>query len=82
VDNGYGGVLAGFAGASVIVFVLMLVVFGAIAALCIWLVYTVIWRAVRRGLREYYNPGVKQNVSRPSGSRSPTAPIQRGPRDW
>lgn len=42
----------------------------AVMLLGIWLTYTIIWRAVRRGLREYYNPTIN------------AAARQRGPRDW
>ena len=30
-----------------------------LAALSLWITYTVIWRAARRGLREFHYPGIK-----------------------
>lgn len=45
------GWLAGF---GIIGFILMLVIGAAVIALEIWVAYAIIWRAVRRGLREFY----------------------------
>lgn len=62
---GLGAVLAIYVGATI-----------AVGALGLWLGYTIIWRAVRRGMREFY--GDQLNVARSVDSirRSP------GPRDW
>ena len=40
--------------AGIIVLILMLIVMVGLTALWIWVLYTIIWRAVRRGLREFY----------------------------
>ena len=40
-------------GAGVIGFVIALLVTAAGIVVCCWVLYAVIWRAVRRGLREY-----------------------------
>ena len=42
------------AGITVVAVVLGLLVSAAVVGFEIWLVYTVIWRAVRRGMREYH----------------------------
>lgn len=60
-----GGILASF-GVAAVVYLLIAI---ALIALEIWVAYTIIWRAVRRGLREFH--GV-----------SPQSQAQRGPRDW
>ena len=45
------GPLAAF---GVIGFILWLVFTAGIIALTLWISYTIIWRAVRRGMREFY----------------------------
>ena len=67
-----GDLLAGF-GVAVVVYLAVLAV---IAVLSIWLLYTIIWRAVRRGMREFSDGelGVARSID--TIRRSP------GPRDW
>lgn len=45
-----------------------------VMALGLWLAYTLIWRAVRRGMREFY--AGQLDVARQVDV------IRRGPRDW
>lgn len=44
-----------FAGGFVLI-LLSVLVYGGVIALSIWITYTIIWRAVRRGLREFHHP--------------------------
>lgn len=44
------------AAAGIVGFVLWLAFTAGVIAVSIWLTYTIIWRAVRRGLREFYRP--------------------------
>ena len=49
-----------------------------LAALGLWITYTVIWRAVRRALREFHYPGIKmKGLSAQSVPRDPADPS-----DW
>lgn len=52
-----GGEFAAFAGLGIVFLLIYLAVSAALIALGIWITYTVIWRAVRRGLREFHYPG-------------------------
>ena len=45
-----------FAGFGIIAVVLYLLFMAGVIALSVWLTYTIIWRAVRRGLREFHYP--------------------------
>jgi hypothetical protein len=45
--------IAGFGFIALIVYLVLTV---GIVALSIWITYSIIWRAVRRGLREYHQP--------------------------
>lgn len=44
--------ISSFAGTGLIFLVLYLLFTGLIVALASWILYSVVWRAVRRGLRE------------------------------
>ena len=44
-----------FAALGILSFVLWLVFTAGIIVLSVWITYTVIWRAVRRGMREFYS---------------------------
>ena len=57
---------AGIAGLGLIALVIYVAVTAGIVALSIWITYTIIWRAVRRGLREFYQPGAN-GQQRPLG---------------
>ena len=62
----------------------------------LWLLYTIIWRAVRRGMREYRlgedaiartaaaSPSTSRPAPRRSWSLGASEPVRRepGPRDW
>lgn len=63
----YASLAAGGIAAVVIIFA----VAGIGVTLSLWLLYTVIWRAVRRGLKEYHSPAARQ-------SSVPSYP----PRNW
>ncbi|HEX4443039.1 MAG TPA: hypothetical protein VHZ81_05665 [Galbitalea sp.] len=52
----YGGELAGTPGAATIALVLEIVVGLCGLAVLIYVFYSVTWRAIRRGLREYNRP--------------------------
>ena len=67
--------LAPIIGASIVGIVLYLVLLAGITALSIWIFYTIIWRAVRRGLREFHNPAVKSG-------RQNTQQFSGDPRAW
>ena len=41
-----------------IIFVFLL--YAGLVAVGFWILYTVIWRAVRRGLREFHHPGERR----------------------
>lgn len=62
-------------GASTIVIVLYLAVTAALVGLSIWILHTIIWRSVRRGLHEFHYPGAK------IGTRSPQQ-FLGDPRAW
>jgi len=68
------GIWALLGGGVVALIIWLLITAGAIA-LSIWITYTVIWRAVRRGLYEYHNP-------RPNRASRDLQDRVRGPRDW
>ena len=51
---------AGIAGFGLVALIVYLVITVGIIALSIWITYTIIWRAVRRGLKEYYQPSGQQ----------------------
>lgn len=42
------------AGLGIVVFLIWLVVTALIVLLAIWIQYTITWRAVRRGMREFH----------------------------
>jgi len=54
MNNDYWGP---FAAAGIIGLVISLLLSAGAIALGIWITYTIIWRAVRRGLREFHRPG-------------------------
>ncbi|HWS49887.1 MAG TPA: hypothetical protein VN241_02655 [Microbacterium sp.] len=43
------------AGAGILAFLIWAALTIGAVVLSVWITYTIIWRAVRRGLREYYN---------------------------
>jgi hypothetical protein len=48
--------LAGIFAGGIIAILLSVLVYAGLIALSIWITYTIIWRAVRRGLREFHYP--------------------------
>lgn len=48
--------LSGIFAGGLVVTLLSVLVYGGVIALSIWISYTIIWRAVRRGLREFHYP--------------------------
>ncbi|HEY4225236.1 MAG TPA: hypothetical protein VGM70_05435 [Pseudolysinimonas sp.] len=60
----------------------------AAAAFALWLLYTVIWRAVRRGLREYHRTAQQSTVPAPDLASRVLRPAPREvvpdypPREW
>ena len=69
-----GGVVGTIAGAGVAAVVIGLLLLAGWMALWLWIAYTIMWRAVRRGMREF-------NASPVASLRQP-AQNMRGPRDW
>jgi hypothetical protein len=67
-----GNLVAGFGVAAVV----YLAVLAVIAMLSVWLLYQIIWRAVRRGMREFYAGQLDVARSVDTIRRGP------GPRDW
>lgn len=59
-----------------IAFALMPIVVVIAAALglvlVIWVIYTIVWKGVKRGLEEYYGPGEYRGYSAPDPRESPT----------
>lgn len=53
--NDLGGGLAAAAGAGIVVLLIIIAIGVGVIVLGVWLTYTLIWRAVRRGLREYFD---------------------------
>ncbi len=54
-------------------------------ALGLWMAYTIIWKAVRRGLREFeaeVELPTRARRTRPLASASPPIRPLPGPRDW
>lgn len=47
---------SGLFGFGIVAFFFGLVLYAGLVVLMFWLTYTVIWRAVRRGLREFHYP--------------------------
>lgn len=68
--------LGQFAAGFGVAILLYLAVAVGIGALSIWVLYTIIWRGVRRGLREYYGGQLDAARTVDQIRRSP------GPRDW
>lgn len=52
MDTDYSG-LAGF---GIVAIIFFFIVYAGLLVLMFWLLDTVIWRAVRRGLREFHHP--------------------------
>ena len=75
MDPNYPDGLYALLGGGIIAFVISLLFSAGAIALSIWITYTIIWRAVRRGLREFYHPR-----GTPTGSTA--GQRQPGPRDW
>ena len=72
------GPLAGALVDGGVLVVLYLLLTIGLAALSLWITYTVIWRAARRGLREFHYPGIKmKGLSAQSVPRGPADPS-----DW
>ncbi|MBN9152175.1 MAG: hypothetical protein J0H56_12265 [Micrococcales bacterium] len=63
----YFGMLAGF---GILAFVIWLVVTALIVWLAIWIQYTIVWKAVRRGMREFHY-GSKDGPQQISGYTAP-----------
>ncbi len=45
-----------------------------------WILYTVVWMGVRRGLREYYGPGPYRGFSSPEQQNDAKPPVRAGER--
>ncbi len=73
------GVLTFLASAGFIALLIGFLVWLGLTALVLWVMYTIIWTAVRRGLREFYYPGIKMNKL---SARSVPQNNGPGPRDW
>lgn len=63
--------LAAFAGFGLLALLVYLLFLVGAAALGMWIFYTVMWRAVRRGLREFHRPGRPGSVGFEAAGRSP-----------
>lgn len=63
----YFGMLASF---GILAFVIWLVVTALIVWLAIWIQYTIVWKAVRRGMREFHY-GSKDGSQQISGYTAP-----------
>ena len=63
----YFGMLASF---GILAFVIWLVVTALIVWLAIWIQYTIVWKAVRRGMREFHY-GSKHGSQQISGYTAP-----------
>jgi len=48
--------ISGIFAGGIIAIILSVVLYAAVVALSIWIAYTIIWRAVRRGLKEFHYP--------------------------
>lgn len=48
--------LSGFFGFGIVAVFIAVVLYAGLIALFFWITYTIIWRAVRRGLREFHYP--------------------------
>ena len=70
--------MAGAAGIGIAFLLVYLVVSAGVVVLGFWITYTVIWRAVRRGLREFHHPGVRFA----GNAGGAPAGIPSGPRNW
>lgn len=92
-----GGILAAGGSALIVGLIIYAVVTIAVMLFGIWLTYTIIWRAVRRGLREFHGHAGNTNPAlyppqwtsparhiEPQQQRPPTLPLRpdSGPRDW
>lgn len=66
------GTLAAGGTAALIFFIIWIAVLIGLAALGLWLTYTVIWRAVRRGLREYFDAPGTADLSTAEWTAPPT----------
>jgi len=66
-------------GGTAVIVVLVIYITLSVAAMAfgLWLTYTIIWRGVRRGMREYYDGQLAKSISGPPPSFRPS-----GPRDW
>ena len=53
----YNSDYASIAGLGIIALLVYLAITIGLVILSVWITYTIIWRAVRRGLREFYQPG-------------------------
>lgn len=61
MGNDFGGLAAAAVGGGIVFFVVLLAIIVGVVALEIWVVYTIIWRAVRRGMREYHHGSTPPN---------------------
>lgn len=57
MDPNYPNYFGMFAGLGILAFVIWLVVTALIVWLAIWIQYTIMWKAVRRGMREFHTRG-------------------------
>jgi hypothetical protein len=78
-----GTAFASAAGVGLLLLVLAIIFVIAMAALCLWILYTVIWRAVARGLEEFHHPDPhrRRRARRSLGYETPAAPPTQS-KDW
>ena len=48
--------LSGLFAGGIVMIIISVLIYAGVVALSIWITYTIIWRAVRRGLREFHGP--------------------------
>lgn len=69
------GPLAALLGGGIILVIVWLLVTAAIIVLAIWITYTIIWRAVRRGMREWERDrGTGRGTLPPATGPAPYSP--------
>lgn len=57
MDPNFPDNFAAFAGLGIIFVIVYLVVTALLILLAIWIQYSIVWRAVRRGMREFHYGG-------------------------
>ena len=57
MDPNYPNYFGMFAGLGILAFFIWLVVTALLVWLALWIQYTIVWKAVRRGMREFHYGG-------------------------